>query len=45
VRLTGLPEGFGEETSQEELHRLVDDLSPEDADVVLALVRRLRASP
>ena len=43
-RLTGLPEGFGEETSQEELHRLVDELSPEDAEVVLALVRRLRAA-
>ena len=29
--------------SREELHRLVDELSPEDAEVVLALVRRLRS--
>jgi transcriptional regulator with XRE-family HTH domain len=44
VRLTGSPEDFGGETPQEELHRLVDGLSPEDAEVVLALVRRLRSS-
>ena len=32
----------GDETSQEELRRLVDELSPQDVEVVLALVRRLR---
>ena len=34
--------GFSEEGSHEELHRLVDELPPEDVAVVLALVRRLR---
>ncbi len=43
----GTPPGLGEVEglsagSREELHRLVDELSPEDAEVVLALVRRLR---
>ncbi len=43
-RLTGSTEAETESTaSREELRRLVDELSPEDAAVVLALVRRLRA--
>lgn len=44
VHLGGLGDSRGDETSLEELHLLVDDLSPEDAAVVLALVRRLRSA-
>jgi len=43
VRLTGsLEETVGPSAGREELHRLVDQLAPDDAEVVLALVRRLR---
>jgi transcriptional regulator with XRE-family HTH domain len=46
VRLTGLIEDLGGgSASKVELHRSIDELSPEDAEVVLALVRRLRLSP
>ena len=43
VRLTGSLEAETESAaSRGELHRLVDQLAPDDAEVVLALVRRLR---
>lgn len=44
VRSAGLIEEGGVSTSRVELHRMIDELPPEDFGVVLALVRRLRSA-